>query len=141
MEFDDIFDMNDESTWRSRNLTDLEKNDWGEPTYDSHLVKTVHRLRYVPIAEFSIEDLRILIGQNVGLIYLLPVAIEELQKDLFAEGDFYPGDLLPSVLHIESEFWKEHENLWLQVFHLIKPQKQEIELKKIEIEKFLALSP
>jgi hypothetical protein len=33
----------------SRTLQDLEGVDWGEPTYNSHLVVECHRLRRVPL--------------------------------------------------------------------------------------------
>jgi contact-dependent growth inhibition (CDI) system CdiI-like immunity protein len=52
-----------------------------------------------------VEDLRIMIGQNIGLSYLLPLAIEQLQHDPLVAGDFYPGDLLEAVLRVEPSFW------------------------------------
>ena len=96
-----------------RSLQELEHADWGEPTYGSHLVTTVHRLRRVPLRQFSVEDLRIMIGQNVGLQYLIPLALEELRRDPLVQGDFYPGDLLKSVLSADPEFWRNHPD-WRQ---------------------------
>jgi hypothetical protein len=90
---------------RSKSLQQLEGEDWGEPTYDSHLVTECHRLRRVPLHEFTVEDLRIMIGQQIGLRYLIPVALEHLRTDPFAEGDCYLGDLLASVLRADSRFW------------------------------------
>ncbi len=55
-----------------KSLQELEHSDWGEPTYDSHLVTTIHRLRRVPLRQYTVEDLRIMIGQNIGLQYLIP---------------------------------------------------------------------
>jgi hypothetical protein len=99
------------NTSRSKTLQELENNDWGEPTYDSYLVSTVHRLRRKPLEEFTTEDLRIVIGQNVGLPYLIPLALERLEENLLAEGDYYPGDLLKSVLLAERTFWKTRPEL------------------------------
>ena len=53
-----------------KSLQELEQSDWGEPTYDSHLNTTVHRLRRVASREYSVEDLRIMIGQSIGLAYV-----------------------------------------------------------------------
>ena len=52
-----------------------------------------------------------MIGQNIGLSYLVPLALEYLEKDPLAEGDFYPGDLLASVLRADARFWRDHPHL------------------------------
>src|SRR5262245_30126818 len=90
---------------RRKTLDQLDPPAWGEPDFRSHLVQTCHRLRRKPIGEFSVEDLRIMIGQSIGLPWLIPLALEVLERDPLAEGDFYPGDLLRSVLKIEPTFW------------------------------------
>lgn len=46
-----------------------------------------------------------MIGQNIGLKYLIPLAVQVLKKDCLAEGHFYPGDLLKSILTSEKEYW------------------------------------
>jgi hypothetical protein len=84
---------------------------WPQPEYDSYLTATVHRLRKKPLAQFTIEDLRIMIGQSVGLAYLLPIALDHLVKRPFAEGDFYPGDLLAAAVRVEDDFWALHPDL------------------------------
>jgi hypothetical protein len=91
-----------------KSLQELEQSDWGEPTYHSHLLTTVHRLRRVPLRKFNVEDLRIMIGQGIGLLYLVPLALERLRKKPLVEGDFYPGDLLKNMLTADSTFWREH---------------------------------
>src|SRR6476620_11148465 len=73
---------------RNRTLTELEGRDWGAPAYSSHLVTTCHRLRHKPLLDFTAEDLRIMIGQNISLELLVPLAIERLELDPLAEGDF-----------------------------------------------------
>jgi hypothetical protein len=90
---------------RSRTLDDLDPPAWGEPTYDSHLVKTCHALRRKPLRELAIEDLRILIGQRIGLSWLIPLALEALEAKPLAEGDFYAGDLLAAVLSVGPDLW------------------------------------
>ena len=71
----------------------------------------VHRLRRTPIEEFTTEDLRIAIGQDVGLPHLIPLAIEILEENPLAHGDHYPGDLLKSVLVVNSLFWRTRADL------------------------------
>jgi hypothetical protein len=96
---------------RSKTLQELEKCDWGEPDFDSHLVATCHRLRRIPLNQFTVEDLRIMIGQSIGLPFLLPMAVEHLERNPLSEGDFYPGDVLSAVLRIDESYWGDHPDI------------------------------
>jgi hypothetical protein len=75
---------------------------WGEPEFDSYLVSTCHRLRKKPVDEFTTEDFRIMINQGISLAHLVPQAIDLLEREPLAQGDYYPGDLLASVVRAES---------------------------------------
>lgn len=75
-------------------LDQLEGVTWGPATFDSGLATTCHRLRTKPLGEYDVEDLRIMIGQSIGLPWLLPLAIDRLEENPWASGDHYPGDLL-----------------------------------------------
>ncbi len=112
-----------ENNWQSKNLETLEKDIWGEPEYASSLVKTCHRLREKPINEFDIEDLRIMIGQNIGLKYLIPVALEILEDNILAEGDLFEGDLFKSIITGEINFWVNHLNLFEKLNNLVENQR------------------
>ena len=68
--------MKFENNWKHKTLENLENSNWGEPKFDSHLVITCHKLRKKQLKDFEIEDLRIMIGQNIGLKFLIPIAIE-----------------------------------------------------------------
>ncbi len=114
---------------RRKTLTELEGKDWGPPNFDSHLVTTIHALRYKPLEEFTVEDLRITIGQNIAVEWLLPMAIERLGDDPFAEGDFYQGDLLNAVLGIKPSFWSDHPELRQMVSEVV----QEAEARRQEL--------
>jgi hypothetical protein len=93
----------------SKSLQDLDGQDWGEPTYPSNLVVECHRLRRVPISELSGGDLRMLIGQQIGLEFLVPRALELLADDPLVEGDYYAGDLLQMLLMVPADFWAAHD--------------------------------
>jgi hypothetical protein len=109
-----------ENNWRQKSLENLEKKNIGVPEKDnSRLVNRVLHLRKIPLDEYTTEDVRLMIGQNEGLEYLIRLAIDILKDDLFAEGDFYPGDLLRNVLSRESQFWAENKELWIEVDNLI----------------------
>lgn len=92
---------------RAKSIETLENHAWEHPTHDTHVVRECHRLRKVPLQDLHVEDLRLLVGQNIGLKWLVPLALERLEKDPLLEGDYYPGDLLHSILQIESSYWQQ----------------------------------
>ena len=95
----------------SSSLHDLEGTRPVPLPFDSRLVRTCEALRSKPLQDLTIEDLRILIGQGIGLRWLLPLALDRLAADPLAEGDYYPGDLLKSVLGVEPEAWRAAPDL------------------------------
>jgi hypothetical protein len=90
---------------RSKSLQQLEGEEWGEATHHSYLVQTLHHLHRKPLKDFTAEDLRICILQNISLPYLMPLAVEVLDRTVLAEGDYFPGDLLAAVLRVDGSFW------------------------------------
>lgn len=122
-------------------LEELDGDDWGTPPYDSSLVKNCYRLRRVPLKDFSIEDLRIMIGQEIGLKYLLPIALVDLEKEPLAEGDFYPGDLLKNVLGVSREFWRQNSELKERMDAIVEKAKAKLETLDESDEVKAALKP
>jgi CDI immunity proteins len=104
---------------RNKSLQELENKDWGEPTYDSHLVTTCYKLHRVPLKLFNIENLRIMIGQCIGLEFLVPLALEQLNLRPLAHGDFYVGDLLVALLRVERNFWDQHPDYCSEVNKIV----------------------
>lgn len=92
----------------SKSLSEIDDLTIEQPEYKSHLIQACEELYHKPLKDFSIEDLRIMIGQNIGLIYLIPLAIEELQINPLVSGELYSGDLLHSVLTSNPAFWREN---------------------------------
>ena len=127
-----------ENNWRNKTIENLEKDFWRlpDPETSTGLVVRCHKLRKITLDQFTIEDLRLMIGQHIGLFYLMPLAIKELQKDIFAEGDYYPGDLLNAILNIDASFWQQNAALWQEVDTLIANNRTQITVKKISFIKF-----
>jgi hypothetical protein len=97
-----------EHNWKFKTLENLEKKPGPKIDFDSHLVTRTTHLRKVPLNEFTVEDLRIMIGQNFSLFYLIPLALEKLEENILCEGDLMPGDLLRAVTKSDPEFWIEY---------------------------------
>lgn len=93
-----------------RTLEQLDGQRWGSPEYDSYVIKTCHALRLKPIGILTDEELRLAIGQQMGLEWLVPLALTRLEEDPFRSGDFYDGDLLTNVIRVSSAFWAARPN-------------------------------
>ena len=127
-----------ENNWRQKSLESLEKKTWPALSADegSYLIKTCNSLRKKQLQDFTTEDLRIMIGQEIGLYFLIPLAIETLTDNIFAEGDYYEGDLLKNVLDVNAKFWNDNKDYWKQVNELIKNRRQELKEMKFDLSKF-----
>jgi hypothetical protein len=92
---------------------------WGPAPPDAtRLINRCHELRIKQLVDFTAEDLRIMIGQQVALNRLLPLALNRLQPDPLVEGDYYSEDLLASVLRVDGAFWERSPDLDVSVRQL-----------------------
>lgn len=99
--------------WPAQTLTQLEGDDWGELDYESYVVTNGHRLRHKPLREFTPEDLRFMLGQQISLPTLMPMALDVLELvDPFTGGDMSHGTLLYNALKVDKRFWHDHPRLW-----------------------------
>lgn len=98
----------------TRTLEELEGVAWGEPEWQSGLVTRCHKLRKKPLEDLTVGDLQTLIGQNIGAQFLVPLALRVLEANPFAEGDYYPGDLLKSMLQSLDVYWKTQQEQLLR---------------------------
>ncbi|MDR7219973.1 contact-dependent growth inhibition system immunity protein [Aminobacter aminovorans] len=57
------------------------------------------------LRDFSKEQIRLLIGQEIGLEYLVPKALAILTEDPMIGVTHYPGDLLSACLRVNKDFW------------------------------------
>ena len=102
----------------NKTIEQLEKRYIKTQNSESFLISECYKLVKKPLKDFEIEDLRIMIGQSIGLKYLIPIAIKVLDHNILAEGDFYEGDLLKSVLTSENTFWKNNKKDWKEILEI-----------------------
>ena len=60
-------------------------------------------------------------GRILVCPYLVPLAVEQLRRDPFVAGDYYPGDLLAAVLLVDPTFWHEQPQLRKAVQEIVDP--------------------
>ena len=89
-------------------LEELEGDVWPPTDVHTNLIDSCHRLRKKAIEELSASELRLLIGQKIGLRFLAPRALDILEEDPLVWATFAPGDLLEAVFVADENLfqWK-----------------------------------
>ncbi|MET7986815.1 MULTISPECIES: contact-dependent growth inhibition system immunity protein [unclassified Streptomyces] len=93
---------------RDSSLEELEGLRWPVPPADTTpMVRSVYELRRRPVSTLKPQELARLIGQDVGLPWLLPLAVEILRDTAptQADGGWFDHDLLYAVVTREPEVW------------------------------------
>lgn len=92
-----------------KSVEELENDFWGEPEFGLYAVTACHRARKKPLSELSAEEIRLLLGQRIGLKYILPLAVELIQSEPLLEVTFFEGDLLCQLLRLGEVHWRDNE--------------------------------
>jgi len=110
----------------SKSIEQLENEYWPCIDFPTCLVEKCYRYRQIPVQDLSIEQIRLLLGQKIGVKYLLHKAIKLLKGKILSEGDFFPGDLLVSVLRLDIADWRSNAELQREFDALLANNKSEI---------------
>lgn len=124
-------------------IEELENDVWQEPDFDSYVVKTSCAARKKPLSELSQEEIRLLLGQRIGLKYIIPIGISILEKNPVIMVRYYEGDLLQQFLCLKREDWEENRQDLQRLKELVKKSRKQIslleEISLSEVEKFLQI--
>ena len=94
-------------TKETRSLEELEGHAWRQPAdRASGILRRCFAARKIPLDELNDADLRLLIGQDIGLAFTVPLAIERLERDLLLKAEHYKGDLLTALLSASPAFFR-----------------------------------
>lgn len=108
---------------RDLSLEALEGDRWPDPPVGSTgLVARVHELRRRLVGTLRPWDLARLIGQDVGLPWTLPLALESLRDAAprQAETGFYDDELLSAVLTRAPATWSRYPALAGEVDEILR---------------------
>src|SRR3954469_13153268 len=133
-----------QSVDRTRSLEQLDGERWGAPPADAtSLVRTVPEWRRRPIGTLEPDELARLIGQDVGLPWLLPLAVEILRDEELKQpaGGFIDGDLLYAVVTRSLEVWMAYPELASELKEAVTLLTDLSTSEKREVEAFLASLP
>lgn len=104
-----------------KNLQQLEKDFPNEilPKEKLPLLPREKSFSLISLKDFNIENLRFMIQQGFGWRFLVPMAIEILTENPFADDDRYDGSLFSSILSIKNTFWQENPDLYQKVEEIL----------------------
>ena len=94
-----------------KSLQDLGEKKLDDPGFDSNLVRECLSLYKTPLGKLTAENLRLLIGQKIGLSYTVPLALSLLEDNPTISGDMYYCDLVLTVAKLPDEFWESNPDL------------------------------
>ena len=70
----------------TKSIEQLEKDIWNNPSeFPSDMVAKCYRFRKISIAELTNEQIRLLISQQIGVKYLIGIALEKLERNILTE--------------------------------------------------------
>ena len=102
-------------------LKQLCREEKWELSYESVAVsKSAQIYNHLVLDDFTQKELRLMISQNIGNEFLVPLALEALENNLFLKAEHRPGDLLEAVCSVESNFWEGNEKLYKELMSMIK---------------------
>ena len=104
-------DFKSDLNYLDKSIEELENNYWEEPEFKSGLTMMCYRARKKKISELTEDEIITLIGQKIGLKYLLPVAAKKVEKYLEVLDEFYSSNLLDSIYNLEKLDWNGNEKI------------------------------
>ncbi|MFJ2847964.1 contact-dependent growth inhibition system immunity protein [Streptomyces rubiginosohelvolus] len=106
----------------TKSLEQLEGIEWPAPPPDATgLVKAAHELRKLPVGSLNAHELSRLIGQDIGVPWLLPIALDLLHRTAHDQslGAFYDDDLLTATLTRKAHVWRSNPSWVTKIKEII----------------------
>ena len=119
---------------RRLTLESLENDFWKEDPHSQTigLIEKCVRYRKIPIQNLTVEQVRMLIGQQISLDYLLPIAFEFLKEDILSHGDFYEGDLLESIFRANQNYWASRPLFHKKILEFLENGKEKLDAEYVD---------
>lgn len=102
------------------------KGDIPKKNISSSVQLRCYDLYFKELDDFSIDDIRFMLIQELGIDFLIDRALSQLEKDILIEASYYEGDLLSSVLKLEADYWSRNIERYKKLKKLI--EKNQVEL-------------
>lgn len=99
-----------------RSIEELEGFYPKDSAVDSYVIRTSLEAVKKPLSRLSNEEIRLLIGQKIGLKHLIPMAVETIYEEPLIEVGYFEGDLLLQLLRLSESDWCDNKEdfKWLR---------------------------
>ena len=91
----------------NKSIEELENDFLTELEFNSSLVVNCHNYRKIPLIKIEAEQIRLLLGQDIGVKYLLLLALNILKNNPHIECIYFPSDLLLQMSSIRVHYWNK----------------------------------
>ena len=109
----------------SKSIEELENDYWKEESeYPTDLIQKCFKYRKIEISKLSVEQIRFLISQKIGIEHLIQIALEKLEENIIVEGELYEGDLLDSVSKVSTKYWNENLKYYQTLKNIVESKKE-----------------
>lgn len=107
---------------------------------DSYVVRKYYEIYNKPFKDFTAEDLRYAIIQKDYIEYIIPFALDMLEKDPFPETIYGKTAFFESILLLPMDFWKENKRFKIIIVNIINDVLSRSEIEKLsEIDKYFII--
>lgn len=72
---------------------------------EAGFIQKIHAIRNKCLRDFTADEVRVCLVQDVGTVYLLPKALNLLESNPWIDTEHYDGDLLNACIDIAAECW------------------------------------
>lgn len=72
---------------------------------EAGFIMKIHAIRNKCLRDFSADEVRVCLVQDVGTVYLLTKALSLLETNPWIEAEHYDGDLLNTCIDIDGDCW------------------------------------
>ena len=77
---------------------------------EAGFIQKIHAIRNKCLRDFTVDDVRVCLVQNIGVVYLVQKALGFLETNPWIEAEHYEGDLLNTCIDIPDDYWKEQKD-------------------------------
>ena len=92
-----------------RSLVDLGQiPDFDLTGSEAGFIQKIHSIRKKWLRDFTPDEIRVCIAQEIGVAFLVPKALAILNGNPWIETEHYEGDLLKTCIDVPDEYWRDN---------------------------------